>query len=76
MTFLTNLWHILTKAPQIIGMIKSIIDLVGSEHVQKILETIQEALQTESSLPDMRTASKPERERIVRKLLRQWIQRE
>ena len=42
MTFLFNLWQILTRAPQIIGIIKAIIDVVGSTQVQQILEAIRD----------------------------------
>ena len=70
MTFLSNLWQILIKAPQIIGIIKAIIDLVGSTQVQKILEAIRDALQTEVSNPALPPATEPERERIVQRLFR------
>jgi len=68
MTFLSNLWQILIKAPQIISIIKAIIDLVGSAQVQKILEAIRDALQTEVSAPALPPATEPERERIVQRL--------
>jgi len=67
MTFLINLWQILIKAPQIIGIIKAIIDVVGSEQVQKILEAIREALKKETPV-DSLPATEPERERVVRRL--------
>ena len=70
MTFLSNLWQILVNAPQIIGIIKTIIDVVGSAQVQKILESIRDALKTEvpnSVLPPM---TEPDRERLVKRLFR------
>ena len=69
MTFLLNLWQILIKAPQIIGIIKAIIDVVGSEQVQKILESIREALNKETPMDSLPT-SEPERERLVRRIFR------
>ena len=70
MTFLSNLWQILVKAPQIIGIIKAIIDIVGSAQVQKILELIRDILKTESSASPAIT--EPERERLVQRLFRRW----
>ena len=70
MTFLSNLWQILIKAPQIIGIIKAIIDIVGSAQVQKILESIRDTLKTEVSNPDAPPTTEPERERLVKRLLR------
>ena len=68
MTFLSNLFQILLKAPQIIGIIKAILDIVGSEQVQNILESIREALKKE--VPDALPQSEPERKRLVRRLFR------
>ena len=70
MTFLSNLWQILIKAPQIIGIIRAIIDLVGSAQVQKILVSIRDALQTEVSTSPSLPTTEPERERIVKRLFR------
>ena len=72
MTFLSNLWQILIKAPQIIGIIKAIIDIVGSAQVQKILETLRDALKTEISQSASLPTSEPERERLVKRFLRRW----
>jgi len=70
MTFLSNLWQILVRAPQIIGIIKAIIDIVGSTQVQKILESIRDVLKTECPNPVRPPSTEPERERIVRRLFR------
>ena len=70
MTFLSNLWQILVKAPQIIGIIKAIIDIVGSTQVQKILTALLDALKTE--VPEEPPTSEPERERLVKRFLRRW----
>ena len=75
MTFLLNLWQILTKAPQIIGIIKAIIDVVGSAQVQKILEAIREAMNTEAPMVGQ-CQSEPERERLVRRILRRIGERQ
>jgi len=69
MKLLLNLYHILRKAPQIIGIIKAIIDVIGSKQVQNILEAIRDAINTEA--PTVGTCeSEPERERLVRRILR------
>ncbi|MDR0328412.1 MAG: hypothetical protein LBI05_08970 [Planctomycetaceae bacterium] len=70
MTFLSNLWQILIKAPQIVGIIKAIMDIVGSAQVQKLLESIRDVLQTEVPNPDAPPQTEPERERIIKRLLR------
>ena len=70
MTFLQNLWTILKHAPQIIGIIKAIIDVVGSEQVQKILEAIRDALKKETPPNAALPVTEPERERIVKRLFR------
>ena len=70
MTFLVNLWQVLKAAPQIIGIVKTIIDLVGSAQVQKILEAIRDALKQEIPTSDAVPISEPERKRIVTRLFR------
>jgi len=70
MTFLVNLWLVLKAAPQIIGIVKAIIDLVGSAQVQKILEAIRDALKQEIPTRDSIPTSEPERARIVTRLFR------
>jgi len=70
MTFLINLWQIVTKAPQIVGIVKAIIDIVGSAQVQKLLESIRDALKMDVSSSDALPTSEPERERLVQRLLR------
>ena len=70
MTLLFNLWQIFVKAPQIIGIIKAILDLVGSTQVQKILETIRDTLKTEVSNASAPPTTEPERERMVKRLFR------
>jgi hypothetical protein len=67
MTLLLNLFQILRAAPQIIGIIKAIIDVVGSAQVQKILESLWDALKKETP-PDAIPTSEPERERIVQRV--------
>ena len=70
MQLLFNLWQILVKAPQVIGIIKAIIDLVGSAQVQKILEAIRDALGSEVPNSTLSPASEQERERMVKRLFR------
>jgi hypothetical protein len=70
MTFLTNLWQIITKAPQIIGIVKAIIDIVGSTQVQKLLEAIRDAMTSEIADPNKPPQTEPERERLVKRLIR------
>ena len=75
MTFLFNLWQILTKAPQIIGIIKAIIDIVGSAQVQKLLEAIRDALKQETQNPAVPPSTEPERERLVKRLVQRLVKR-
>ena len=70
MALLFNLWQVLVKAPQVIGIIKAIIDLIGSSQVQKILEAIRDALGSEVTNPTLPPATEPERERMVKRLFR------
>jgi len=69
MTLLINIWQILTKAPQIIGIIKAIIDVIGSKQVQKVLEAIRDAMNIESPMVGS-CQTEPERERLARRILR------
>jgi len=73
MTFLLNLWQILRSAQQIIGIIKAILDIVGSTQVQKILESIRDALKKETPL-GVPPTTEPERERLVKRILRRLAQ--
>jgi hypothetical protein len=70
MTIFLNLLQIFFKAPQIIGIIKAILDIVGSVQVQKLLETIRDALKTELPNPALPPATEPDRERLVKRLFR------
>ena len=71
MTLLSNLFHILFKAPQVIGIIKAIIDIVGSAQVQQILESIRDALKKEVPALEKPPATEPERKRLVQRLFKQ-----
>ena len=67
---ITNLWHILWKAPQIIGIIRAILDIVGSAQVQKILETIRDAVKEEVPYPPKSPPTEEERKGLVRRMFR------
>jgi hypothetical protein len=67
---ITNLLQILFKAPQIINIVKAILDIVGSEQVQKILESIRDALKTEVPNPTLPPETEPQRKRLVRRVFR------
>ena len=69
MTFITNLWAILTKAPQIIGIIAAIMNVIGSTQVRKVLEAIKEAMHDEGAAPNG-TTDEPTRERLVTRIFR------
>jgi len=69
MTQLLKIWTILKHTPQIISIIAAIINFVGSEQVQKILEAIREALKKEAP-PDALPTTEPERKRLVDRLFR------
>jgi hypothetical protein len=45
MTFLYNLFIVITKVPALIGIIKAILDILGSETVRAVLQAIQDAVQ-------------------------------
>ncbi|GHT32476.1 hypothetical protein FACS1894214_4350 [Planctomycetales bacterium] len=49
LTFLSNLYTLLTKAPQIVGIITAIINLIGSENVRSILESIKNIIQEQNA---------------------------
>jgi hypothetical protein len=66
---LPSLFKILKKTPDVIVVLKMIMDVVGSEQVQKILEAIRDALKKET-LPDSLPTTEPERERIVTRLFK------
>jgi hypothetical protein len=51
-TFISNLYSVLTKAPAVIGLIKAIIDIVGSTEMTSIINSIKDALQKESPAGD------------------------
>jgi translation initiation factor 2 gamma subunit (eIF-2gamma) len=65
MTFIANLWFLLTK-PQIIVIVKAIIDIIGSTQMQKLLESIKGTLKEEA--PIVPPVTEPERERLVKRL--------
>lgn len=69
-TFLSNLWIILAKAPALIGIIKALIDIVGSAQVQSFLTAVRDALKQE--VPDKNTVpeTEPERERLFQRIRR------
>jgi hypothetical protein len=49
LTFIQNLWVILMKAPAIISIVRAIMDVIGSGQVQKILESIRDAITSETT---------------------------
>lgn len=51
MKTILNLFLIMWKAPKLIGSIKSIMDIVGCDVVQRLLEAIKEALGGETIPP-------------------------
>jgi len=69
MTFISNLWAILWKAPQIIGIIRAIIDVIGSAQMQRVLEAIRGAMHDEGAPPNG-TTDEPTRERLVTRIFR------
>ena len=69
--FLLNAWSIWKSAPQVIGIVKAILDIVGSTQVQTILEMIRDILQKEVPNPAVPPATEPERKRLVQRLFKQ-----
>jgi hypothetical protein len=76
MTFFTALLQIILKAPQIIGIIKSIIDVIGSEQVQTILETIRESLKQEVQALDSPLKTKADRVRLAERVRKRFAEKE
>ena len=76
LTFIGNLWTILTAAPQVIGIVKAIIDLVGSAQVQQIFEAIRDALKKEVPALEKPPATEPERKRLVQRLFKRMALKE
>jgi hypothetical protein len=68
MQFLTNLFSIIVKAPSIIAVIKAIMDVIGSEQIQKILESIRDILKDKTVSVPPQDAPEP-----VKATLRQRI---
>ena len=64
MTFISNLFSILWNIPSAIGIIKAIMDIVGSDTVQKILELIRRAVQAE---PNTMPTSEAGRQRLFQR---------
>ena len=69
MTLLSNLWVILTQAPQIIGIIKAIIDIVGSAQVQTLLTAIRDALKKQATEDGTIQNTESERVRFFQRVL-------
>jgi len=69
MTFLLNLWHIAKQVPQIIGVIKTIIDIVGLEQVQSLLMAIRDAVKKTAAEQGETPKTEEERVRLFKKLL-------
>ncbi|MDR0704302.1 MAG: hypothetical protein LBF88_04865 [Planctomycetaceae bacterium] len=68
-TLLKNLWVIGMKLPALIAILKSIIDVIGSEQVKRILEAIRDAVRGESVIPIPETPqTEAQRLRIVQRL--------
>ena len=66
---LSNLLAILWKAPQIIGIIRAITDVIGLTQMQRVLEAIRGAMHDEGTSPNGST-DEPERERLVTRIFR------
>ena len=66
-TVIPSLVLILTKAPRVISIIASIMSVLGSTQVQKILTAIKDAMHDEGTMPN--TADEPTRERFVHRIL-------
>jgi spore maturation protein SpmB len=68
-----NLFSILFKIPSAIGLLKAILDIVGSEAVQQILGLIHETVQRikidhPSITPNISILTTPEQERLLKRI--------
>lgn len=62
--FLKNLWAIGWKLPAMVAVIRAIVDVVGSEQVQTLLEAFRDALKKEAPNPDIIPDTEPARLRL------------
>lgn len=69
-SFFANLFRIGRKLPTIVAVVRSLIDVIGSEQVQFLLETIRGALEKETPDPEHPPETEPERIRLTERLLR------
>jgi hypothetical protein len=77
LTFLYNLFIILRKVPTAIGIVKAILDIVGSETVTQLFAIVHEAVQRvkiENPAPQGLTTA-PERQRFLQRLRGRIAQR-
>jgi len=72
MTILLNLIQILFKAPQIIGIVKAILDIVGSAQVQNLLEAIRDALKKEVTAQGTLPETESDRAGLFKRVIRRW----
>jgi hypothetical protein len=63
-TFIANLWSIGTKLPAIVAIIKAIIDVIGSDQIKSILQTIKDVVTKETEKEEI-PATEPQRLRLV-----------
>jgi hypothetical protein len=75
---LKNLWAIGMKLPTIIAILKSIIDVIGSDQVKRILEAIRDAVAGESvnpipEIPQTEGQRRRIADRIRRRLGLTWL---
>jgi hypothetical protein len=61
--------RILFQAPQIIDIVKTIMDIVGSAQVQNLLEAIRDALQKEVAKGGAPPKTEAEREGLFKRIL-------
>lgn len=65
MTFLFNLWALGGKLPAIIAIIRALVDIVGSDRVQKFLQTFKDALNSEADKLPGPPTTEPVRARLL-----------
>ena len=67
-TFITNLFSVLWKFPQAISIIKTIMDIVGSEAVKEVLRLVSETVQSVKIEKPTTTDSMTDRTRFIERL--------
>jgi len=68
LTFISNLYFVLRNFPSAITIIKTVMDIIGSQAVQNILEAVRDAVRTEQRQCSIEPITEPQRKRFVQRV--------